>query len=97
VPLWPEAVPDAQPVAGPEATTTSSGKDGLIAGRPVVGVSNVSRPTMTVYSPNGKNTGAAVVVFPGGGYWRLAIDLEGTEVCDWLTPKGITCVLLKYV
>ena len=51
---------------------------------------------MTVYSPNGKNTGAAVVVFPGGGYQGLAIDLEGTEVCDWLTSKGITCVLLKY-
>jgi acetyl esterase/lipase len=51
---------------------------------------------MTVYSPKGNNTGAAVVVFPGGGYQVLAIDLEGTEVCDWLTPKGITCVLLKY-
>ena len=51
---------------------------------------------MTVYSPKGKNTGAAVVVFPGGGYEILAIDLEGTEACDWLTSKGITCVLLKY-
>jgi acetyl esterase/lipase len=51
---------------------------------------------MTVYALQGKNTGAAVVVFPGGGYQVLAIDLEGTEVCDWLTPKGITCVLLKY-
>ena len=61
-----------------------------------MGVSNVTRPTMTVYSPEGKNTGAAVVVFPGGGYQGLAVDLEGTEVCDWLTPKGITCVLLKY-
>jgi acetyl esterase/lipase len=55
-----------------------------------------SRPTLTVYSPTGKNTGATVVVFPGGGYQILAIDLEGTEVCDWLTSKGITCVLLKY-
>jgi acetyl esterase/lipase len=51
---------------------------------------------MTVYSPKGTNTGVAVVVFPGGGYRILAIDLEGTEVCDWLTSKGITCVLLKY-
>lgn len=51
---------------------------------------------MTVYSPTGRNTGAAIVVFPGGGYWILAIDLEGTEVCDWLTSRGITCVLLKY-
>jgi acetyl esterase/lipase len=59
-------------------------------------VTNVLRPTMTVYSPQGINTGAAVVVFPGGGYKVLAIDLEGTEVCDWLTSKGVTCVLLKY-
>lgn len=51
---------------------------------------------MTIYSPKGINTGAAVVVFPGGGYWHLAIDLEGTEVCDWLTSIGVTCVLLKY-
>ena len=75
---------------------TAAGKDSLVAGRPWVAVENVSEPTMTVYSPNGKNTGAAVVVFPGGGYTILAIDLEGTEVCDWLTSKGITCVLLKY-
>src|SRR2546430_17504206 len=51
---------------------------------------------MTVYPPAGRNTGAAVVVFPGGGYNVLAIDLEGTEACDWLTSRGITCVLLKY-
>lgn len=51
---------------------------------------------MTVYSPNGTNTGVAVVVFPGGGYQCLAMDLEGTEICDWLTSRGITAVLLKY-
>ena len=95
IPIWPGAAPDAQPVAGPEVSK-SSGKDDLIAGRQVVEVDNVTRPTMTVYSPQGRNTGAAVVVFPGGGYQILAIDLEGTEVCDWLTPKGVTCVLLKY-
>src|SRR5437868_2192532 len=95
VPIWPGKAPDPQPVAGPEFAATT-GKDELIAGRPAVRVSNVSRPTMTVYSPKGKNTGAAVVVFPGGGYQVLAIDFEGTEVCDWLTPKGIACVLLKY-
>ncbi len=95
IPIWPGAAPDPQPVAGPEYAETS-GKDFLPGGRPAIGVSNVTRPTMTVYSPKGKNTGAAVVVFPGGGYQVLAIDLEGSEVCDWLTPKGITCVLLKY-
>ena len=95
IPIWPGAAPDPQPVAGPEYMETS-GKEFLPGGRPAIGVDNVTRPTMTVYSPQGKNTGVAVVVFPGGGYQGLAIDLEGSEVCDWLTPKGITCVLLKY-
>jgi acetyl esterase/lipase len=95
VPIWPRAVPDAQPVAGPEDDTTTA-RESLVAGRPWVYVGHVSRPTMTVYAPKKKDTGAAVVVFPGGGYQILAIDLEGTEVCDWLTSKGITCVLLKY-
>jgi acetyl esterase/lipase len=94
VPIWPGAVPDAQAVSEPEVTKTT-GKS-LVAGRPWVYVERVSQPTMTVYSPQGKNTGVAMVVFPGGGYQILAIDLEGTEVCDWLTSKGITCVLLKY-
>lgn len=94
VPIWPGAAPDAQPVPGPEYAGTV--KDDLVAGRPWIEVSNVSRPTMTVYSPKGKNTGVAIVVFPGGGFQILAIDLEGTEACDWLTSKGITCVLLKY-
>ncbi len=95
IPIWPGKVPDAQPVAGAEVF--NDGKSGsLIAGKPVASIGKVSKPTMTVYSPSEKNTGAAVVVFPGGGYWILAIDLEGTEVCDWLTSKGITCVLLKY-
>ena len=96
IPIWPGRAPDLQPVAGPEKVETSAAKDDLIAGKAVAGVANVTRPTMTVYSPNGNHTGAAVVVFPGGGYQELAIDLEGTEVCDWLTPKGVTCVLLKY-
>ncbi|HEY6517080.1 MAG TPA: alpha/beta hydrolase [Steroidobacteraceae bacterium] len=56
----------------------------------------MTRPTITVYAPRGKNTGAAVVVLPGGGFEGLAMDLEGTEACDWLTSIGITCVLLKY-
>ena len=95
IPIWPGAAPDAQPTAGPEFATIASGND-AVAGKPWTSVERVSNPTMTVYSPKGKNTGAAVVVFPGGGYEILAIDLEGTEVCDWLTSKGITCVLLKY-
>jgi acetyl esterase/lipase len=95
VSIWPGPVPDARPVTEPETATTVSER-WYVAGRPWVSVSPVSQPTMTVYSPEGKNTGVAMVVFPGGGYWILAIDLEGTEVCDWLTSKGITAVLLKY-
>lgn len=93
VPIWPGAVPDPQPVPGPENYTTTTN---LIAGRPCVMANNVSQPTMTVYSPKGTNTGVAVVVFPGGGYQCLAMDLEGTEICDWLMSRGITAVLLKY-
>src|SRR6266576_87663 len=94
MPIWPGAIPDAQQNSRAETAGTVS--DHPVAGRPWTYVANVSRPTMTVYSPMGKNRGAAVVVFPGGGYQVLAIDLEGTEVCDWLTSRGITCVLLKY-
>jgi acetyl esterase/lipase len=83
IPIWPGVAPDGQSVPGPESSTPGA-------------VTNVTRPTMTVYFPRGKNTGATVVVIPGGGFQMLAIDLEGTEICDWLTSRGVTCVLLKY-
>ncbi|MGD0192242.1 MAG: alpha/beta hydrolase [Rhizomicrobium sp.] len=94
VPIWPGAAPDGKPVPGPE--TLGHNKNDVVAGKPYSWIANVTRPTMTVYSPKGKNSGAAVVVFPGGGFEVLAVDLEGTEVCDWLTSAGVTCVLLKY-
>ncbi|APO97277.1 alpha/beta hydrolase [Xanthomonas vesicatoria] len=90
IPLWPGAVPDAVRHPNPESVGTGEGRF------PWTKVSDVSRPTMTVYPPKGHNTGAAVLVFPGGGYQVLAMDLEGTDICDWLTARGITCVLLKY-
>ncbi|MBF0545571.1 MAG: alpha/beta hydrolase [Candidatus Riflebacteria bacterium] len=95
IPIWPGAAPDAQPASGSEISTTTDKHD-LVAGKPYVWVENVTQPTMTVYPPKGKNTGVAVIVFPGGGFMGLAMDLEGTEVCDWLTSKGVSCVLLKY-
>jgi len=93
--LWPDGAPGPSTVTGPEKDMTTA-KDALVGGRPLVHLGNVSVPTLTLFAPKGTNTGAAVVVFPGGGYNILAIDLEGTEVCDWLTARGITCVLLKY-
>lgn len=92
--LWPGTPPGARPMPGLENEVLVTRH--LVAGKPWIAVANVSRPTMTVYPPKGKNTGAAVVVFPGGGFRVLAIDLEGTEVCHWLTSIGVTCVLLKY-
>lgn len=90
VPIWPGAVPDAISASKPESVAPRDGHGGWLQ------VSDVGQPTMTVYSPKGQNTGAAIVVFPGGGFKVLAMDLEGTEICDWLTSRGITCVLLKY-
>jgi acetyl esterase/lipase len=92
--LWPHGAPGAVDLGAEIDLTTP--KDGQPGEKPIVRLSNVSAPTLTVYSPAGKNTGAAVVVFPGGAYHVLAMDLEGTEVCDWLTAAGVTCVLLKY-
>lgn len=96
IPIWPGKIPDALPAAGPERIDMASEPKDFVAGKPWMGIRNVSRPTMTVYSPKSNNTGVAVVVFPGGGFQEIAIDLEGTEVCDWLTTRGITCIVLKY-
>jgi acetyl esterase/lipase len=97
--IWPGAAPGAalssSAAAAAEKDMTTA-KDNLIAGKPLIRLGNVSVPTVTLYRPTGYNTGAAVVVFPGGGYNILAIDLEGTEVCDWLNSVGVNCLLLKY-
>jgi acetyl esterase/lipase len=59
-------------------------------------VFDVSSPTMTVFPPKGQNTGVAMIVFPGGGFQAVVITLEGTEICDWITSRGMTCILSKY-
>ena len=94
--LWPGRAPDETKDLPPEADNTKA-TDKLIAGKAVVRLGNVANPTLTIYSPTTeKNTGAAVLVCPGGGYNILALDLEGTEVCEWLNAIGVTAVLLKY-
>ncbi|HTV14623.1 MAG TPA: alpha/beta hydrolase [Acidobacteriaceae bacterium] len=94
--LWPNGAPGPQTATGPEHDTTKP-TDNLIMGRPLIRTGDVSTPTITLYAaPAARNSGAGVVVFPGGGYSILAMDLEGTEVCDWLNAIGVNCVLLKY-
>lgn len=71
--------------------------DKLIAGRRIIKLGNVSVPQIAVYRPTPKkDTGAAVVVCPGGGHHILAYDLEGTEVAEWLNSIGVTGIVLKY-
>ncbi len=94
--LWPDKVPGETNVIGEEKDMTKPG-EGLVAGQRVIRLGNVSTPTITLYrAPKDKDTGAAVIVFPGGGYNILAWDLEGTEVCDWLNSIGVNALLLKY-
>ena len=95
LPLWPAGAPGS--AANPAAEIdTSKPNDNLIAGRPLIRLGNVTNPTLTLYAPKGAANLPAVVVFPGGGYQILAIDLEGTEVCDWLNSIHVACGLVKY-
>ena len=91
--LWPHGAPGAT-LNPPREIDTTSAKDNLIADKPLIRLGNVSNPTLTLYVPNDHPSGAAVVVFPGGGYQILAIDLEGTEVCDWLVSIHVACILV---
>lgn len=92
IPLWSGDVPGEKGDVGPEKQIKREKDDGLVR------LTNVTVPTITLYRPakGVKNTGAAVLVCPGGGYGILAISHEGTEVCEWLSQIGVTAVLLKY-
>ena len=96
IPIWPDGAPDMQGVPQPPEKVMTADSPDAIGGTTSEGVYDVTRPTMTIFPPKGRNTGVAVVVFPGGGFQMLAVTIEGTEICDWLTAKGITCVLSKY-
>ncbi len=83
IPIWTTSIPDSGLVIG-----TETYNDGMVR--------NVSNPTIKIFSPAKGNSGAAVLVFPGGGYTKLAINLEGSEICEWLASIGVTGILLKY-
>jgi acetyl esterase/lipase len=89
--LWPGKAPGETKDIGPEKVTPPKNAND------VKRVGNVSEPTITIYPPlKDKANGTAVVVAPGGGYSILAIEHEGTQVCEWLNTLGVTAVLLKY-
>jgi len=92
--LWPAAVLAAKGYTGGETNIPNTNK---VDGRPFNQLGNVIDPRMTLYRPpEGKANGAAVLVFPGGSYRILADDMEGSEVCQWLSSIGITGVLVRY-
>jgi len=96
MPLWPRGNPEPSKIVGPEYDPTTDATR-MVSGKITIRVTNVSHPSMAVYlAQPGKNTGAAAVVLPGGGYNHLAYNIEGTEVCDWLNSSGVNCVVVKY-
>jgi acetyl esterase/lipase len=88
VQLWPGNVPGEQGGAAEETITGNRGSRQ---------VTNVSRPTLSVFRPSKEqNSGAAVIIAPGGGYRFLSWDHEGEDVATWLNKIGITGIVLKY-
>jgi acetyl esterase/lipase len=94
--LWPSNLEIARPQVTGEEHSYPVEPHEFVAGRSWTVLENVTRPSMTIYRPRAQNSGAAIVVFPGGGYRILAIDLEGTEICEAFVERGITCAVLRY-
>ncbi len=91
--LWPGKTPGDVGIKGQETSR--------IHPSPLVGptklITNVTRPTLTIYQPDrARNTGTAMIICPGGGYWDLYWELEGEEVAAWLNAQGMTGIILKY-
>lgn len=94
--LWPSTPPGDGPAKETERDLTRPDEN-LIAGRRLIRLGHVSSPELMVFKPAPeKDTGASVLICPGGGYHILALDLEGTEVAEWLNSMGVTGVVLKY-
>lgn len=94
--IWPDE-PPGETKELPDEVDKTKPEDRLIAGRRIIKLGNVSTPQIAIFKPPQEiDTGAAVVICPGGGHHILAYDLEGTEVADWLNSIGVTGIVLKY-
>ena len=97
--LWPGKTPGDVGIPGREGKQVQ--ETSRIHDSPLVGptklITNVTKPTLTIYKPPAdKNTGTAMIICPGGGYWDLYWELEGEEVAAWLNSAGMTGIILKY-
>ena len=99
VEIWPGKVPDESGGIGPERIRMSPALDRkqVEVTEPTRMITDVTNPTITIYRPvTEKNTGTAMLICPGGGYWNLYWELEGEEVAAWLNSIGVTGIILKY-
>ena len=91
LPLWPQRTPEPPQTTQPE--TNVADQEGHLTDR----LTNVTQPSMTIFLPShSAGVTEAAVVFPGGGYERLAWDKEGLDVCHWLNSIDMACLLVKY-
>jgi acetyl esterase/lipase len=99
VKVWPSKAPEEPGTIGPEKVRMSPGltpKDVEVT-EPTRLITNVTTPTISIYRPaKDKDTGAALLICPGGGYWDLYWQLEGEEVAAWANSIGMTGIILKY-
>ncbi len=87
VPLWKNEIPNSKVVAKTLADEPSNGDYFY----------SVTRPEISVYLPTNRNlTGKAVLIIPGGGYWKVTYSWEGTDIAKWLNANGIAAIVLKY-
>src|SRR5262245_16252729 len=99
VELWPGKAPDETGNIGAETVRMwpKFSRKEVEVTEPTRMVTNVTKPTITIYRPaKEKDTGTAMLICPGGGYWNLFWELEGEEVAAWLNSHGITGIVLKY-
>jgi acetyl esterase/lipase len=97
--VWPARAPDEPGGNGPERVRLSPQLDRrqVEVTEPTRLITGVTNPTLTVYRPaKDRNTGTAMLICPGGGYWDLYWQLEGEEVAAWLNSMGVTGIILKY-
>lgn len=96
VSIWPGSAPDMKSRPKTSERIEIAQTPDAIEGSTSEAAWDVTVPTMTIFPPKGRSTHAAIVVFPGGGFRAVVVTKQGTEICNWITSKGITCILLKY-